>query len=47
MTVNPGSVKANYQLDIPLAHLNPLVTGYSDMRKLAKVSFDERRRSRI
>ena len=36
MTVNQGRVKGNYQLDIPLAYLNPLVTGYNDIRRLDK-----------
>jgi predicted acetyltransferase len=34
--VNTDSVKEGYQIDIPLAYLNPLVTGYKDIKELVK-----------
>ena len=34
--VTTDSVKANYQLNVPLVHLNPLITGYNDIRELVK-----------
>lgn len=36
VSVNPDGIKADHQFDIPLAHLNPLVTGYSDIRDVLK-----------
>lgn len=36
VSVSTDSVKGDYQLDIPLAYLNPLITGYKDISELAK-----------
>lgn len=36
VSVNPDEGKGDYQLDIPLAYLNPLITGYKDIRELGK-----------
>jgi putative acetyltransferase len=36
--VNTDSVNGKYQIDIPLALLNPLVTGYKDIKEIVKDS---------
>lgn len=36
ISVSMDSIKGNYQLDIPLAYLNTLITGYKGIRELVK-----------
>lgn len=36
ISVSMDGIKGNYQLDIPLACLNPLITGYKGIRELVK-----------
>jgi predicted acetyltransferase len=38
VSVSMDNIKTDYQLDIPLAFLNPLITGYKDISELSTTS---------